>query len=107
LVERAAPFLLTVAILLAWEIIVPLTGLSELVLPLPSSIGGAIIEYWQILLKHTHVTMLESFYGFALGIAVGVTLALGIFSWKPFERSVYPLLVVLNTVPKVARSSRS
>jgi NitT/TauT family transport system permease protein len=102
LIERAAPFLLTGVLLLAWEIIVPLTGLSELILPLPSAIGGAIVEYWQILLKHTQVTFLESVYGFALGIGIGVTLALGIFSWKAFERSVYPMLVVLNTVPKVA-----
>jgi len=102
LIERAAPFLLSGVLLLAWEIIVPMTGLSELILPLPSAIGGAIIQYWQILLKHTQVTLLESFYGFALGIGIGVTLALGIFSWKAFERSVYPMLVVLNTVPKVA-----
>lgn len=102
LIERAAPFLLTGAILIAWEIIVPITGLSDLVLPVPSAIGGAIVEYWWMLLKHTQVTFLESLYGFALGIAIGISLALGIFTWKAFERSIYPMLVVLNTVPKVA-----
>lgn len=100
--ERAAPVLLTAFILLAWEVVVPLTGLPELILPVPSVIGGAMVEHWGILIKHTQVTFLESLYGFVLGIVIGVTLALGIFSWKPFERAIYPILVVLNTVPKVA-----
>jgi len=102
LIERTAPFLVTGGILLAWEIIVPITGLPELILPVPSAIGEAIVEYRWILLKHTQVTFLESLYGFTLATVIGITLALGIFSWKAFERSIYPLLVVLNTVPKVA-----
>ena len=100
--EHMAPLALTAVILLIWEIGVPLSGTTELILPQPSKIASTIVDEWPKLIKHTQVTLLESIYGFLLGIGVGVPLALGIFSWKAFERSVYPMLVVLNTVPKVA-----
>lgn len=99
---RVAPFVLPGIVLLVWEFGVPILGLTELILPLPSSIAETMFIHWQMLLKHARVTLLESLYGFLLGIGVGVPLALGIFSWKVFERMVYPVLVVLNTVPKVA-----
>ena len=100
--EKSAPLLLTAAFLAVWEIAVPLSGITELILPKPSKIASVIVSEWPKLFKHTQVTLLESIYGFFLGVGVGVPLALGIFSWRAFERSVYPLLVVLNTVPKVA-----
>ena len=101
-VEKSAPLLLTAVFLVIWEIAVPLSGITELILPPPSKIASVIVSDWSKLFRHTQVTLLESIYGFFLGIGVGVPLAIGIFSWKAFERSVYPLLVVLNTVPKVA-----
>ena len=102
LTSYTAPLALTGVILIAWEVITPLTGISELILPKPSVIAITIVEEWGKLIKHTQVTLLESVYGFVLGIAVGVPLAIGIFSWTFFERAVYPILVILNTVPKVA-----
>ena len=102
LTSYTAPLALTGVILIAWEVITPLSGIHELILPQPSVIAVTIVEEWAKLLKHTQVTLLESLYGFLLGIGIAVPLALGIFSWKFFERAVYPILVVLNTVPKVA-----
>jgi NitT/TauT family transport system permease protein len=40
--------------------------------------------------------------GFVLSIAVGVPLALATFLWPAFARSVYPLLVSSQAVPKMA-----
>lgn len=100
--ERGAPLILTAVLVLIWEIGVPLSGVSELILPQPSKIAVTIVEEWWKLVRNTQVTLLESVYGFLLGIGIGVPLAFGIFTWRIFERAVYPLLVVLNTVPKVA-----
>lgn len=100
--EQGAPLLLTAILILMWEVAVPLSGVSELILPKPSQIAVTIVDDWWKLMRHMRVTFLESVYGFLLGIGIGVPLALGIFTWRVFERAVYPLLVVLNTVPKVA-----
>jgi NitT/TauT family transport system permease protein len=97
-----APLVLTAILIMLWEISVPLFGISYLVLPPPSVIGERMVEALPLLLKHTRVTLLESVYGFLLSVAIAVPLAVGIHSWRMFEKSVYPILVVLNTVPKVA-----
>ena len=55
-----------------------------------------------VLIKQSVVTTVEILLGFALSVVVGVPLALAIFLWKPFARSVYPLLVSSQAVPKVA-----
>jgi NitT/TauT family transport system permease protein len=102
LAELALPIGLTILLVVLWELILPFTNISKLVLPLPSAIGDAIADKLPVLLKHTRVTTLESVYGFLLSVVLGIPIAFGIFSSKLFEKSVYPILVVLNTVPKVA-----
>lgn len=100
--ERYASLLLAAAILLVWQIAVPLSGLSEFVLPTPLSIAARMVTDFKLLAAHTYVTLLEVLAGFFAGVIVGIPLALAIFYSKAFERAVYPLLVALQTVPKIA-----
>lgn len=90
------------AVLLVWEIWVRVSGTPTFVLPPPSAIFARIATDFPLLLVNARVTFLEVVYGFGLAITVGIPIALGIFYWRPFERAVYPLLVALQTVPKVA-----
>jgi len=55
-----------------------------------------------VLLEESIVTTVEIALGFAMSVAVGIPLALAIFLSPPFARSVYPLLVSSQAVPKVA-----
>jgi NitT/TauT family transport system permease protein len=48
------------------------------------------------------VTVAEILWGFALAIVVGVPLAMLIVASPAFERSIYPLLVASQSVPKIA-----
>jgi len=100
--ERYASVLLAVAILLLWQFSVPLLGLSEFVLPTPLSIGKRIVTDFNLLAAHSYITLLEVLAGFLAGVLIGIPLALAIFYSKAFERAVYPLLVALQTVPKIA-----
>ncbi len=100
--EQAPALGLAVACLLAWEMIVPLAGISTFVLPRPSQILSRMMsEYW-LLSIHSAVTAAEVVVGFLLAAAVGIPTALAIFYSRVFERAVYPLLVALQTIPKVA-----
>lgn len=102
LIERYASLWLAILILVLWQVAVPLLGLSEFVLPTPWAIAKRMLTDSQLLGTHAYFTLLEVLAGFVAAVVVGIPLALAIFYSKVFERAVYPLLVALQTVPKIA-----
>lgn len=102
IVEQAAALWLAAACVAAWEAAVPLAGISPFILPRPSQIVVRMGSDFTLLLSHALVTVAEVAGGFLLAVALGVPTAFAIFYWRFFERSVYPLLVALQTIPKVA-----
>jgi NitT/TauT family transport system permease protein len=101
LLEAFAAPALALAVLAAWQIAVPLAGLAEFVLPTPWQIVKRIARDYPLLLANAQVTLLEVVCGFALAALTGIPTALSIFYSRLFERAVYPLLVALQTIPKV------
>src|SRR5262252_470743 len=67
-----------------------------------SGIAVSFIANASLLLFHGWITTAEILLGFALSIVVGIPLALAIFLWPTFSRSVLPLLVSSQAMPKVA-----
>ena len=101
LVERFAAFILASVIILFWQIIVPVAGLSEFILPTPWMIGKRLVTDFPLLMSNTYVTLFEVVAGFSLAAVLGVLTALLIFYSRVFERALYPILVAFQTVPKV------
>jgi|SRR5581483_2953741 len=102
LVERLAAPVFAIAIILVWQVAVPLLSLSEFVLPTPWLIATRIVTDFSLLAANSTYTVFEVVAGFGLAVAVGIPLALAIFYWRPFERAMYPILVALQTIPKIA-----
>lgn len=102
LVETLAAPLMAIAIIVIWQVSVPLLGLSEFVLPTPSLIAKRLVTDFHLLATNSVYTLFEVVAGFGLGVIVGIPLALAIFYWRPFERAMYPMLVALQTIPKIA-----
>ena len=100
-VETVAAPALAIVLLLVWQISVPLAGLSEFVLPTPWIIIKRIGTDYALLLHHAYVTVLEVVLGFGAAVLAGIPTALAIFYSRVFEKAVYPLLVALQTIPKV------
>ena len=96
----AAPAL-AMFVLLLWQAAVPFFGLSEFVLPTPWQVAKRIVVDSSLLLTHSYVTLFEVVTGFICAIGLGVPIALSIFYSRLFERAVYPLLIAMQTVPKV------
>jgi NitT/TauT family transport system permease protein len=88
----------------AWEGIVRYFQVPEMILPAPSAV---IVSLWKgiisgIYVTHFLVTLTETLAGFALGSAIGLVLG-GIIGMSALlERALYPFVVSLQTVPKVA-----
>lgn len=101
-VERYSALVFALFLFGLWQVMVPLAGISEFVLPTPFSIISRMFAERALLASHAYVTLFEVVSGFGVGVAVGIPLALAIFYSRPFERAIYPILVGLQTVPKVA-----
>jgi NitT/TauT family transport system permease protein len=102
LLETYGSLLLAIAVLAIWQAAVPLLGLSEFVLPTPWAIARRMVTSGALLATHGWYTLLEVVAGFGAAVLTGVPLALAIFYSRVFERAVYPLLVALQTVPKIS-----
>ena len=101
-IERLAPLILLVAILLLWELACRLLSISEFVLPAPSAIVVALFEFAGPILTNAWRTFWTTMVGFALSIVVGVVLGAVIGSSRIAYAAAYPLLTAFNSVPKAA-----
>jgi NitT/TauT family transport system permease protein len=97
-----APLLTLSLVIAAWQLAVVGFRLPEYLLPAPSGIVAAMAAEWRYLAFHSAVTLYEILWGFALAVLVGVPLAMLIVYSPVIERSLYPLLVATQAVPKIA-----
>jgi NitT/TauT family transport system permease protein len=89
-------------ILLIWQAYTRVFAVSRIVLPAPSDIVLASIERYDLLLRETWPTFLESVYGFGFAVAIGIPLAVCVASSRMLNLTLYPILVATQSVPKVA-----
>lgn len=102
LIRLAPGIILFIAIIALWEIAIRLFNVPLFVLPAPSNIATALAANASILAGATLVTAKEVLVGFVLAVIVGVVLALLIVRFHLLGRALYPLIVLFQTVPKVA-----
>ncbi len=93
---------LFVAVLVVWEAASRLLKLPEFVLPAPTAIVAVLVEHQRDLSRAAYVTAIEVLYGFILSAVIGAAVALVIARFARFGRALYPLVVLFQTVPKVA-----
>jgi NitT/TauT family transport system permease protein len=100
--ESLAAPALAIFLLLLWQVAVEAFRIPEFLLPTPWQIlKRAVIDY-NSLLTNSFVTLLETTLGFLAAAVTGIMTAVAIFYSRVFERAIYPILVALQTVPKVA-----
>ena len=96
------PLLVLIGLIGVWEVGVRVLGTAEYVLPAPSRVASELYVERSVLLENTWITLYESLLGLLLSVLVGLPLAILIVYSKTFERTVYPLIVSSQTIPKVA-----
>jgi NitT/TauT family transport system permease protein len=87
---------------LLWEVGVHVFAVHEYILPPPSQVLRALIKNWQPVLASAGITTLEIVAGYALAIVVSIPLAIGIVFSRTMEETVYPIVVFLQIIPKIA-----
>ncbi len=92
---------LTVALLVAWELIVRLGHVPEYLLPAPTQILADLKTDWVILWPAMLVTLKEVLIGFVIATVAGVGLAVVLHLYGPLRRALYPILIGSQTIPIV------
>jgi NitT/TauT family transport system permease protein len=90
------------AMLIVWEASVRIFNLPAWVLPAPSAIVSASRDWAPELLFNSFVTLRETVVGFLLALVLSVPLAVVIAFTTTTRRIIYPILLGLQSVPKVA-----
>lgn len=99
---KAAPWIYTIALFVIWELAVRLFSMPVYILPAPTEIFGAIVQYWSPIWKNSLQTLYTTSLGFGLAVVGGLALGLLVGWSRQIYAGLYPIMVGFNAIPKVA-----
>jgi NitT/TauT family transport system permease protein len=91
-------------LLVIWEVSVRVLKVPDFILPAPTAIGVALYYGLKsgLFVQHFFVTAFQTLAGFFLAALCGIGLGALIAQFRIVERTIYPWLVALQTLPKIA-----
>src|SRR5215468_5257508 len=94
-------FVLFVAL---WEWMVRAWNVPNFLVPTPSTVAGALARGVRtgLYLTNFWITLFEALVGFVIAAVAGIVLGAIIAQFRLVERTFYPYLVALQTLPKIA-----
>jgi len=104
LLHRVLAVLFGITLLVGWEVGCRVGNVSDLVMPAPSQIGAALVDGLRSgqLLHGLQVTLTEIVLGFLLAATTAFVLGTLISQIRLVEAVLYPYIVAIQTLPKIA-----
>jgi NitT/TauT family transport system permease protein len=96
------PFIGVILIVAVWVLACWLANIPTVVLPSPDKVLRSLVIRRELLIGESWITLKETLYGFLLALVVGLPLAVAVANSRPLNLMFYPLLIALQSVPKVA-----
>ena len=96
------PLGFTIALFAFWQIVCKLFDVPLTILPAPSDIFAALWQYRVPIIDNSWVTLWTTLVGFALATIFGLLIGIAVGWHKNIYSAIYPVLVGINSVPKVA-----
>lgn len=100
--EKAMPWIVIIGSLLFWQAVVRLFSIQQFILPAPTDVYVAFMQYHSAIFSSAIFTLVNTMIGFGIGIAVGLLLGVIIGISRLAYAGLYPMLVGINSVPKAA-----
>ncbi|GAA4505790.1 ABC transporter permease [Actinoallomurus oryzae] len=87
-----------------WQLVVRAFGVSIVLVPAPSDVVRSLVDGLQsgFLLEHMWITLKEILIGFGLAIGLALVSAGLITQFRIVDKAFLPILVLIQTIPKVA-----
>lgn len=102
IIYRYCIILTGLIIILLWTFISYVEIVPRFMLPSPLDVLLAFIRDFKIILRHLLITLLEAVIGLSISIIFGFLLAIIMDRYKLFNKSIYPILIISQTVPTIA-----
>lgn len=99
--SKAVPLIFQIIIIGFWQIVVDKGNVERYILPSPKDIILMFFEILPDIKMHIYVTLKEAVIGFLISVLFAVVLALLMDNIKIIKKSVYPILVISQTIPTV------
>lgn len=100
--NKIPSLILTILLVILWEIVATIRQVPEYILPLPSSIIKAFLENFPLLFYHGKGTIYAAVIGLLIAIGFALTLAFLMNKSMLLKKTMFPLLVVSQTIPIIA-----
>ncbi|MCZ4313909.1 ABC transporter permease [Comamonadaceae bacterium G21597-S1] len=100
--QRMGALLLALGLLLLWEVAVRVLGVKEYLLPPPTKIWLEFSKRMPTVMDGAWVTTQEILGGYLMAVLVSIPFALAVTYSRFMENAVYPVVVFLQIVPKIA-----
>jgi NitT/TauT family transport system permease protein len=93
---------LFLAVLVAWELVIRVFNVQEILLPKPTAILAAFGEQFGTVVNSGWATFREALGGFVAGATLGVLMALLATRWTGLRQGVLPFAIAANSAPIIA-----
>ncbi|MFF2093107.1 ABC transporter permease [Paenibacillus sp. NPDC058174] len=100
--QRIYPIATLFLAVILWQLIVTLAHIPLYILPSPLDTVNALVSDFGAIAGHVGTTLYESVLGFALSIALAFVLGILMDSFQVVKKSIYPILIVSQTIPTIA-----
>ena len=96
------PVVLVIALLAAWWAVTAAGLVAPYILPSPGDTWATAADNVGYLAQNTWVTTWETLVGFVIAAALGVAMAIVMVYSTSLEKTVYPLILFAQVIPKIA-----
>ncbi len=100
--QIAYPLSGVIVLVALWAFLCVYLDIPTVVLPTPDKVLFAFIDRFDLIVSEGWVTLKETMLGFILAVVIGIPMAVAVANSRPLNLMFYPLLIGLQSVPKVA-----
>ena len=100
--RRLLPVVAVIVFLFLWWWVVEQFDIKPFIAPSPVAVVDVLVQRFDMLMTNLLPTAIEAVCGFLLGNLAAITLATAFVYRKTMEEALFPIAVMVNTIPVVA-----
>lgn len=97
-----APVFGAISLLAIWQLVVTIFGIPRYIVPAPAAVFSDLVHEFGLIASNAVPTALESLFGFLLGNAAAVVVAIAFVANRYLRDAYFPVVLFFNTIPILA-----